>query len=404
MSSATETTPADGGLMRVSSDKISRLMDLVGELSLSVSETVQSSDLAGLQLTNFDAAVHRLNMIVREVQDAATELRLVPVDDVFRRLRRMVRELERQTGKQIEMDIEGGDTAIDKLVADRLYDPLLHVVRNSADHGLEGPEERVSNGKAAQGRIILSAAQVGSEVRITVSDDGRGLSREKILKKAREKGFFGPDEEPEPSVLWKVIFEPGFSTAETVSNLSGRGVGMDVLNATMQALRGRIGVDSTAGQGTRVALHIPVSLAFLDCIILRLGHQLFAVPIDVISEIAKPKPDELIGISADVGSEMFRLRGTFIPICRLDDFYNTPMRPASAPPEPVLVVFNTTSGPIAVPVDEILDRQQVVMKPLVGRLAQVRASWGCALLGTGEVALVLDCERLASGAAGGGVQ
>jgi two-component system, chemotaxis family, sensor kinase CheA len=404
MSAAAENTPADGGLMRVSSDKISRLMDLVGELSLSVSETVQSSDLAGLQLTNFDAAVHRLNMIVREVQDAATELRLVPVDDVFRRLRRMVRELERQTGKQIEMEIEGGDTAIDKLVADRLYDPLLHVVRNSADHGLEGPEERVANGKAAQGRIILSAAQVGSEVRITVTDDGRGLSREKILKKAREKGFFGPDEEPEPSALWKMIFEPGFSTAETVSNLSGRGVGMDVLNATMQALRGRIGVDSTAGQGTRVALHIPVSLAFLDCIILRLGHQLFAVPIDVISEIAKPKPEELIGISADTGSEMFRLRGAFIPICRLDDFYNTPMRPASAPPEPVLVVFNTTSGPIAVPVDEILDRQQVVMKPLVGRLAQVRASWGCALLGTGEVALVLDCERLASGAAAGGVQ
>lgn len=404
MSSAVETTPADGGLMRVSSEKISRLMDLVGELSLSVSETVQSSDLAGLQLTNFDAAVHRLNMIVREVQDAATELRLVPVDDVFRRLRRMVRELERQTGKQIEMEIEGGETAIDKLVADRLYDPLLHVVRNSADHGLEGPEERVANGKPAQGRIILSAAQVGSEVRITVADDGRGLSREKILKKAREKGFFGPDEEPEPSALWKCIFEPGFSTAEVVSNLSGRGVGMDVLNATMQALRGRIAVDSTAGQGTRVALHIPVSLAFLDCIILRLGHQLFAVPIDVISEIAKPKPEELIGISADTGSEMFRLRGAFIPICRLDDFYNTPMRPASAPPEPVLVVFNTSSGPIAVPVDEILDRQQVVMKPLIGRLAQVRASWGCALLGTGEVALVLDCERLASGAAGGGVQ
>jgi two-component system chemotaxis sensor kinase CheA len=401
MSGAVETTPADGGLMRVSSDKISRLMDLVGELSLSVSETVQSSDLAGLQLTNFDAAVHRLNMIVREVQDAATELRLVPVDDVFRRLRRMVRELERQTGKQIEMEIEGGDTAIDKLVADRLYDPLLHVVRNSADHGLEGPEDRRAAGKPEQGRIILSAAQVGSEVRITVADDGRGLSRDKILKKAREKGFFGPDEEPEPAALWKVIFEPGFSTAETVSNLSGRGVGMDVLNATMQALRGRIGVESTAGQGTRVALHIPVSLAFLDCIILRLGHQLFAVPIDVVSEIAKPRPEDVVGISADTGSEMFRLRGNFIPVCRLDHFYGTPMSREGEPPTAVFVVFNTSSGPIAVPVDEILDRQQVVMKPLVGRLAQVRASWGCALLGTGEVALVLDCERLASGAAGG---
>ncbi|ESW61937.1 MAG: chemotaxis protein CheA [Rhodobacter sp. CACIA14H1] len=399
--SAPVDTAADGGLMRVSSDKISRLMDLVGELSLSVSETVQSPDLAGLTLTNFDAAVHRLNMIVREVQDAATELRLVPVDDVFRRLRRMVRELERQTGKQIEMEVEGGDTAIDKLVADRLYDPLLHVVRNSADHGLEGPEERRASGKSEQGRIILSAAQIGSEVRITVADDGRGLSREKILRKAREKGFFGPDEEPDPAVLWKVIFEPGFSTAEQVSNLSGRGVGMDVLNATMTALRGRIGVESAAGQGTRVALHIPVSLAFLDCIILRLGHQLFAIPIDVVSEIAKPRPEDIVGISADTGSEMFRLRGAFVPVCRLDDFYDTPMRDAAATPDGVLVVVNTTSGPIAVPVNEILDRQQVVMKPLVGRLARVRASFGCALLGTGEVALVLDCERLAAGVAGG---
>lgn len=392
------TASADTGLMRVSSEKISRLMDLVGELSLSVSETVQSPDLNGLVLSNFDTAVHRLNMIVREVQDAATDLRLVPIDDVFRRLRRMVRELERQTGKSIDMVIEGGETAIDKLVADKLYDPLLHVVRNSADHGLEPPAERSANGKPEQGRITLSAAQVGSEVQIIVADDGRGLSRDRILKKAREKGFFGPDEEPEPSALWKCIFEPGFSTAETVSNLSGRGVGMDVLNSTMTALRGRIAVDSTAGAGTRVALHIPVSLAFLDCIILRLGEQLFAVPIDVVSEIARPAPGELLGISAEGGSEMFRLRGKHIPICRLDHFYGTPQsgNPSSTG---VLVVFNTTSGAIAVPVDEILDRQQVVMKPLVGRLAAVRASWGCALLGTGEVALVLDCERLGAGVA-----
>ena len=399
MSGPVDTSAAaDGGLMRVSSDKISRLMDLVGELSLSVSETVQSPDLAGLTLTNFDAAVHRLNMIVREVQDAATDLRLVPIDDVFRRLRRMVRELERQTGKSIDMVIVGGDTAIDKLVADKLYDPLLHVVRNSADHGLESPAERETAGKPAQGRITLSAAQVGSEVQIVVADDGRGLSREKILRKAREKGFFGPDEEPEPSALWRVIFEPGFSTAETVSNLSGRGVGMDVLNSTMTALRGRIGVDSTAGQGTRVSLHIPVSLAFLDCIILRLGVQLFAVPIDVVSEIAKPAPGDLLDISAGDGSEMFRLRGNYIPVCRLDRFYgDTSNAMRSTHPDPVLVVFNTSNGSIAVPVDEILDRQQVVMKPLIGRLAKVRASWGCALLGTGEVALVLDCERLGAG-------
>lgn len=389
----------DSGLMRVPSERIGRLMDLVAELSLSVAETVRSPDLAGMELSHFETAVHRLSMIVREVQDAATDMRLVPVDDVFKRLRRMVRELERQTNKRIEMEIVGAETQIDKLVADRLYDPLLHVLRNAADHGLERPEDRVAAGKSEAGRILLSAAQVGSEVRIVVADDGRGLDRARILSKARERGFFGEDEEPEPAALWKVIFEPGFSTAENVSNLSGRGVGMDVLNTTMAALRGRIVVESNAGQGTRVALHIPVSLAFLDCIILRLGKQLFAVPIDVVSEIARPGPGDLPRLSAAQGDELFRLRGSSIPVCRLDRFFRGMPRPTGDETQAsqVIVVFQTATGDLAVPVDEVLDRQQVVMKPLIGRLAEVRASFGCALLGTGEVALVLDCERLASG-------
>lgn len=395
--STTNEIAAEGGLMRVASGKISRLMDLVGELSLSVNEAVHSPDLAGLELARFEAAAHRLAAIVREVQDAATELRLVPVDEVFRRLRRMVRELERQTGKDIELVVEGAETAIDKMVADRLYDPLLHVLRNSADHGIETPDEREAAGKTRLGRITLSAAQIGSEVRIVVVDDGRGLSRERILRKARERGFFGPQEEPEPAQLWKMIFEPGFSTAETVSNLSGRGVGMDVLNATMTALRGRIAVDSTAGEGTRVSLHIPVSLAFLDCMILRLKDQLFAVPIDVVREIARPGEGDLPAISADDGIELLRLRGEHLPVCRLEKFYRGARPGDSSAADQVFVVFSTTQGQVAVPVDEILDRQQVVMKPLAGRLAQVRASWGCALLGTGEVALVLDCERLTAG-------
>jgi len=385
--------------MRVSSDKISRLMDLVGELSLSVSETVNSPELQGLELNSFDAAAHRLSMIVREVQDAATDLRLVSVDEVFKRLRRMIREMERETGKSINLVIEGGDTAIDKLVSDRLYDQLLHVLRNAAAHGLVGPEEREANGKNRKGRITLGAAQVGSEVRIMVSDDGRGLNHERILKKAREKGLFGPDEVPEPAVLNKVIFEPGFSTAENVSKLSGRGVGMDVLNQTMKELRGRITVDSAEGKGTDVALHIPVSLACLDCIILRLGSRMFAIPVDDIAEIVKPNSQDLVEISADSGAEMMRLRGAFVRVCRLEHFYeedDSDLRPLS---DMVTIVFKTTTGQIAVPVDEVLDRQQVVMKPMVGALANVRASWGCALLGTGEVAVVLDGERLSQGGA-----
>lgn len=400
MAAGTDTNQdaSKGTFLRVSSDKISRLMDLVGELSLSVSETVNCPDLDGLELGSFDAAVYRLSSIVREVQDAATELRLVSVDEVFKRLRRMIREMERETGKSIFMNIEGADTAIDKIVADRLYDPLLHVLRNAADHGLEGPEERIATGKDKRGTITLSAAQVGSEVRIVVADDGRGLNRDKILKKAREKGFFGSDEEPEDNALWKCIFEPGFSTADTVTNLSGRGVGMDVLNSTMKDLRGRITVESSAGQGSRVALHIPVSLAFLDCVILRLNDCLFAVPVDDISEIVKPSLADLVDISADDGSEMMRLRGNFIGVRRLDDFYGTEVISERKPlTKMACIVFQTAHAKIAVPVDEVVDRQQVVLKPLVGALSDVRASWGCALLGTGEVAIVLDGERIASG-------
>mgnify|MGYP000182354618 CR=1 FL=1 len=403
MSAEVETAPdkqaAGGALLRVSSTKISRLMDLVGELSLSVSETVNSPDLdhGGGDRTDFEAAAHRLSMIVREVQDAATELRLVPVDEVFKRLKRMIRELERQTGKRINLDIIGADTAIDKMVADRLYDPLLHVLRNSADHGLEQAEERVANGKSEKGTITLSAAQVGSEVQIVVGDDGRGLNRKKILEIARKRGFYGPDEEPEPSKLWKVIFEPGFSTAETVSNLSGRGVGMDVLNSTMRDLRGRIAVESTEGNGTNVSLHIPVSLAFLDCILLRQGTHLFAVPVEDIAEIVKPGAETCMSISAGGRAEMLRLRDTHVPVCRLETYYGDALPDMKPLSETVVIVLKGGTKQIAIPVDEVLDRQQVVMKPLSGVLAQVRASWGCALLGTGEAALVLDSERLAAG-------
>lgn len=381
-------------LLRVSSDKIGRLMDLVGELSLSVSETINAPELAHLDLVGFEAAAHRLSMIVSEVQDAASELRLVPVAEVFRRLKRMVRELQRETGKDIHLEILGEDTAIDKLVADRLYDPLLHVVRNAADHGLEPPDEREAAGKSRTGTLTLAATQTGSEVRIQVIDDGRGLNRQKILAKARQNGLFGPTEEPDDNTLWKAIFEPGFSTAETVTTLSGRGVGMDVLNTTMEALRGRIAVTSEESLGTTVSLHIPVSLAFLDSVILRLGTHLFCVPIDDIVEITKPGTTDKLHISADSGTEMLWLRDRFIPVCRLEHFFAGMRTEIPSLTDMVSLIFETSSGPIAVPVDEVMDRQQVVMKPLEGTLSRLRASWGFALLSSGEVAMVLDCERL----------
>ncbi len=395
LSAEKETEASGGGLLRVSAEKSARLMDLVGELSLSVSEVVRSPDLAGLDLTEFEKSAHRLSMVVREVQDAASELRLVPVAEVFRRLRRMVRELERQTGKKIDLILEGEETAIDKVVSDRLYEPLVHVLRNSADHGLESPEERKAAGKPEAGRIVLSAAQVGSEIQITVADDGRGLDRERILARARERGLIGAGQEPEDAVLWRVVLEPGFTTTETVTALSGRGVGMDVLNSTMKDLRGHIAIDSQKGAGCRVLLSIPVTLAFLDCLVMRLGQRLFATPVDVVAGIFRPGSEQIMEITAEDGAEMVRVRDTYVPICRLPHFYDEENCELTPLDRSIVIVFNTSSGRIGLPVDEMLDQQQVVMKPLTGQLQNIRASWGCALLGTGEVALVLDCERLA---------
>jgi two-component system chemotaxis sensor kinase CheA len=386
-----------GGLLRVQAEKVSRLMDLVGELSLSVSEVVHSPDLTetGIDLSEFEKSAHRLTMVVREVQDAAAELRLVPVGEVFRRLRRMVRELERQTGKKIELILEGEETAIDKVVSDRLYEPLVHAIRNSAGHGLESPRERKAAGKPETGRIVLAAAQAGSEIQITVKDDGRGLDRERVLARARERGLLGAGVEPDDASLWRLILEPGFSTAEEVTALSGRGVGMDVLNSTMKDLRGHITIDSQRGRGCRVLLSIPVTLAFLDCLVMRLGSRLFATPVDVVAGIFQPGADQVIEIPDEEGGEMVLVRESYVPICRLPHFYGEGSADLTPLDRSIVIVFNTSLGLIGVPVDEMLNQQQVVMKPLTGQLENIRASWGCALLGTGEVALVLDCERLA---------
>jgi len=394
-SSETLAANTQGVFLRVQADKVDRLMDLVGELSLGVSEVIHSPDLVGLELSEFEKSAHRLRMIVREIQDAAAELRQVSVGDVFRRMRRMVRELERQTGKKIELAMVGEDTEIDKVVADRLYEPLVHVLRNSADHGLESPAERIAVGKPETGRITLIAAQLGGDIQITVADDGRGLHREKILARAKERGLVGVNEEPEDSNLWKVIFQPGFSTAETVTNLSGRGVGMDVLNATMKDLRGRIAVDSKAGKGTRVNLSIPLSLAFLDSLVMRIGRRLYATPVDAVSEVFRPESGQISAVSAGNGAEMIQVREHMVPVCRLQRFYGEDCRTLEPLDTLIIVVFKTSFGQIGLPVDEMYDQQQVVMKPLQGQLGSIRASLGCALLGTGEIAVVLDCEELA---------
>lgn len=383
--------------LRVPAEKVSRLMDIVGELGLSVSETINCSELQGLELDEFEKSAHRLKMIVREIQEISTELCQVEVGEVFRRMRRMIRELERQTNKKINLVLEGEDLEIDKVVVDRLYEPLVHIVRNSADHGLESTANRIAAGKPEVGTITLSAIQVGGDINIIIADDGGGLHRERILARARERGLFGATEEPPNDVLWKVIFQPGFSTAEAVTNLSGRGVGMDVLNNTIKELRGRIAIHSETGVGARVTLSIPLTLAFLDSLVVRVGNRLYATPINVVSEIFQPLDSQITHISADDRSEVVKVRDCFIPVCRLDEFYGEEIKEKIPLISQIIVIFTTSQGQIGLPVDEIFDQQQVVMKPLPASLGKIRASMGCALLGTGEVATVLDCEQLILG-------
>lgn len=399
-----QTAPASAQdtFLRVKAAKVSQLLDLVGELSLVAAGVIRHPDLKHLELEGFEIAGHTLELLMRELQDLATSLRLVPLDGVFKRMQRQVRDLAQQTGKQIELIQIGAETEIDKALVDQLHDPLMHLVRNAIDHGLELPEERRAAGKADTGQITLSATQQGREVSITVADDGRGLNRDKILDRAKKQGLVGAHETPNEATIWGFIFHSGFSTAETVSNLSGRGVGMDVVRTAVEALRGRISIDSQAGSGSQITLHIPLTLAFLDSMVIRLNKCLYTIPIDSVQEVIKPQPDQITYPSANHNEAVVQVRGKFIPICRLEHFYQSEVE-AGPLEDTVIVIVQTSSGELGLPVDEIVGQEQATMKSLEGALSHIRAGAGCVLLASGDVAVALDCERLAQELTGQGL-
>ncbi len=391
MSEATSAKAQDN-FLRISADKVGRLMDLVGELGLVSAEILHHPDLEQLDSRGFESAAHRLEGLIREIQDEASGLRLVPVSSVFKRMQRLVRDVSKQLGKEISLVLVGEDTEVDKVIVDRLYDPLVHLVRNAADHGLEGAEERKAAGKSPRGTITLAATQQGGEVQIIIRDDGKGMNREAILKRAVERGVVGADEDPDDETVWGYIFDAGFSTNTEVSKLSGRGVGMDVVKtAIQQDMRGRIEIKSQLGQGSTIILRIPLTLAFLDAMIIRLGRRLFALPVDVVSEAFKVKENQVTSSSVD-GSEVIRVRDVLIPVLRMEEFYEEDYRHQPIIGQ-IVVLVRTGRGEIALPIDEILSQQQVTMKPLQGQLKKIRAGVGCAMLGTGDVAIALDVEQ-----------
>jgi len=365
-------------------------MDRVGELVIAQSRLKQlaasSSDIA------LRAVAEEIERLAAEMRDTMMVVRMVPIAQLFGRFRRLIHDLARDTGKTIELSTEGETTELDKTVIERLADPLIHLIRNSADHGLETPEQRRAAGKPEAGHIVLAARQSGAEVVITITDDGRGVDRARVRAKAEENGLIQPGQVLSDSELLQLIFAPGFSTAAAITNLSGRGVGMDVVKKTIEGLRGSIEITSAPGAGSVVSLRIPLTLAIIDGLLVRVGTGRYVIPLASVEECVE------LSVEQDVrstGRSLITLRDQLVPFIRLRQMFATGLEPD--PHQKIVVVSTGQAGGqdrVGLVVDQILGDHQTVIKALSPFHADVGAFSGATILGDGGVALILDIAHL----------
>ncbi len=387
--------------IRVDLDKIDTLIDLIGEMVIAENMLIHSPDLAGLVLENFSKASQQMSKLVKELQEVAMTIRMIPVAGLFNRMTRLVHDLARKSGKKADLVLVGMETELDKTVIEKITDPLVHLIRNSMDHALESPEERLAAGKKETGIVRLAASHEEGEVWIRIEDDGRGLNREKILKKAREKGLIqGDGSELSDKDVSALIFLPGFSTADKVTDVSGRGVGMDVVKQNLNQIDGKIDIDSKPGIGTKIVLRIPLTMAIIDGMLVRVGDVRYIIPILSIRESFRPAA-KAITVSPE-GQELVRVRDRLFPVLRLHRLHK--ITPASELlNEGILVLLENQGRNVCLFVDEILGQQQTVIKGLseyIGKIGQVRCVSGCTILSDGEVCLILEVRGLADIAEG----
>ncbi|MBY9062151.1 chemotaxis protein CheA [Sphingomonas yunnanensis] len=374
--------------IRVDLDKLDRLVNLVGELVITqamLAQRLSENNMAGIsELTDLDH-------LTRELQESTMAIRAQPMKTVFSRVPRIIRELEGETGKRVRLDIEGEMTEVDKTVVERIGEPLTHLIRNAVDHGLETTEERIAAGKPAEGVVTLSAAHHSGRIVITVSDDGRGIDRARVRAKAIERGIILPDAVLSDEEVDNLIFAPGFSTAATVSNISGRGVGMDVVRKNVQALGGRIGIQSKFGSGSSFSLSLPLTLAVVDGMIVTVGDQTFVIPLSHIVESLRPTDGAVTAIGVD--GSVLDVRGSYVPIYPVAEQLGLgggERDPANA----VLIVVEADHGQAALLVDSIQDQRQVVVKSLEANYQAINGLAGATILGDGRVALIIDVDAL----------
>ncbi|GFN30455.1 chemotaxis protein CheA [Paenibacillus xylaniclasticus] len=384
-----------GKSINVNVGKLDELMDLVGELVIAEAMVTQNPDIIGLQLEQFHKAAAHLQKITKEIQDKVMEIRMVPLSTTFQRMHRVVRDMSKKLGKNVRLQLIGEETEVDKNIIEHISDPLMHLVRNAVDHGLESVEERTESGKSETGTLSLEALNVGGEVLIVVRDDGRGLNKRKILDKAKFNQLLHKSEaDMTDKEIYNLIFLPGFSTKEQITEFSGRGVGMDVVMQNIAAVGGTISVDSHPGRGSVFTIKIPLTLAIIDGMNVRVGEAEYTLPTTSIVESFKPLARDVI--TDPHGNEMMMVRGDCYPILRLHKLYSV-FTEVTQITDGIVIMVEQDGKRICIFVDELVGQQQVVVKALPSYIRgfnKVEGISGCTLLGNGNISLILDVQGL----------
>ena len=380
-----------GGMIKVDIQKFDSLMDLVGELVIAQSLVAQDPALSSTKSQNLQRNMSHMGMITNGLQKAAMSLRMVPIRSTFQKMNRLVRDTAVAKGKSVELILHGEDTEMDRTIVEELADPLLHMVRNSVDHGIEMPGVRESAGKPVSGTIRLSASHVGGNILVEISDDGAGLRSEVILAKAIERGMIPPGTSLPEKEIYDLIFAPGFSTAATVTDLSGRGVGMDVVKRNITRLRGKIEIESSPGHGSSFKIFLPLTLAIIDGLMVAVGDQRYIIPTLSVRESFRPTPGMISTVHGR--GEMVNVRGSLSPLLRLSQYFGLTPR-NSDPCQSMVVVVESAHEARCILVDDLLGQQEVVIKSLGDSFKNNRMLSGAAILGDGRVGLILDPRAL----------
>ena len=391
---ATRRQQASGeSSIRVSVEKVDQLINLVGELVITHAMLAESA--SGIDPVLFErvfSGLSNLERNSRDLQQAVMSIRMMPISFVFNRFPRVVRDTAAAMGKKVNLKLIGEDTELDKGLIERLADPLNHLVRNSIDHGIELPERRRAAGKSESGEIVLRASHRGGAVVVEVSDDGGGLAREKLLAKAAQQGIPMP-EHPSDKEVWQLIFAPGFSTAERVTDISGRGVGMDVVRRNIEEMNGRVDIDSAPGRGTRITIRLPLTLAILDGLSVRMGDEIFILPLTAIQESIQPTREHFKTVAGK--GQVVQINGDYLPLVVLHEVFRFDQpRARQRHEDGILVIIDTSEGRAALLVDELVAQHQVVIKSLETNYRKVEGVSGATIMGDGRVALILDVDAL----------